>query len=88
MPGGTDGPGGVLVCSEDFITYKNQGVPERRCPIPKREGYGDRPILIVSFATHKQKVGPWKERREEKRRGRGKRRREEKRRERKKKEKG
>lgn len=55
VPGGTDGPGGVLVCAEDFIIYKNQGVPEKRCRIPKREGYGDRSILIVSFATHKQK---------------------------------
>lgn len=27
VPGGSDGPGGVLVCSEDWITYKNQGHP-------------------------------------------------------------
>ena len=24
VPGGADGPGGVLVCSENFIVYKNQ----------------------------------------------------------------
>lgn len=24
VPGGGDGPGGVLVCSENFIIYKNQ----------------------------------------------------------------
>lgn len=57
VPGGSDGPGGVLVCAENFIIYKNQGVPEKRTPIPRREGYDPaRPLLIVSFATHKQKV--------------------------------
>ncbi len=24
VPGGADGPGGVLVCAENFIIYKNQ----------------------------------------------------------------
>lgn len=57
VPGGADGPGGVLVCTENWIIYKNQGVPERRAPIPRREGYDPkRPLLIVSYATHKQKV--------------------------------
>ncbi len=57
VPGGTDGPGGVLVCSENYITYKNQSVPERRAAIPRREGYPpDRSLLVVSYATHKQKV--------------------------------
>lgn len=28
VPGGSDGPGGVLVCSENFIVYKN---PVRLC---------------------------------------------------------
>ena len=29
VPGGGDGPGGVLVCSDNFIIYKNQvrGLP-------------------------------------------------------------
>ena len=36
VPGGGDGPGGVLVCSDNFIIYKNQvrapcsGVQRRR----------------------------------------------------------
>jgi splicing factor 3B subunit 3 len=71
VPGGGDGPGGVLVCAENYIVYKNQGVPERRAPIPRREGYGaTRPLLIISFATHKQKVNARGrgERREEKER--------------------
>lgn len=56
VPGGADGPGGVLVCAENYIIYKNQGVPEKRTPIPRREGSDpNKPLLIVSFATHKQK---------------------------------
>ena len=35
VPGGGDGPGGVLVCSDNFIIYKNQvrGLPpsSRQC---------------------------------------------------------
>ena len=35
--GGNDGPSGVLVCSENYITYKNLGdQPDIRCPIPRR----------------------------------------------------
>ena len=33
VPGGTEGPGGVLVCSENWIVYKNMGHPDRRAPI-------------------------------------------------------
>ena len=37
VPGGSDGPSGVLVCSENYITYKNLGdQPDIRCPIPRR----------------------------------------------------
>lgn len=37
VPGGTDGPSGVLICSENYITYKNIGdQPDIRCPIPRR----------------------------------------------------
>lgn len=37
VPGDKDGPGGVLICSENYITYKNQGEqPDIRCPIPRR----------------------------------------------------
>lgn len=37
VPGGTDGPSGVLVCSENYITYKNSGDQhDVRCPIPRR----------------------------------------------------
>jgi splicing factor 3B subunit 3 len=37
VPGGNDGPSGVLVCSENYITYKNLGdQTDIRCPIPRR----------------------------------------------------
>jgi splicing factor 3B subunit 3 len=56
VPGGAEGPGGVLVCSENWIVYKNMGHPDRRAPIPRRAGLpGERGTLIVSSATHKQK---------------------------------
>lgn len=37
VPGGKDGPSGVLICSENYLTYKNLGdQPDIRCPIPRR----------------------------------------------------
>ena len=37
VPGGGDGPSGILICSENYITYKNLGVqPDIRAPIPRR----------------------------------------------------
>ena len=57
VPGGADGPGGVLVCAENFIIYKNQGHEEVRAVIPRRHDLpGDRGVLIVSYATHKKKA--------------------------------
>lgn len=35
VPGGGDGPGGVLVCSENFIIYKNQDHADVRAVIPR-----------------------------------------------------
>lgn len=38
VPGGNDGPSGVLVCSENYITYKNFGdQADIRMPIPRRK---------------------------------------------------
>ena len=57
VPGGNDGPSGVLVCSENYITYKNLGdQPDIRAPIPRRRNDLDDPergLLIVCSATHK-----------------------------------
>lgn len=56
VPGGGDGPGGVLVCAENWIVYKHQGHREVRTLIPRRydtpEGRG---VLVVAHATHKQR---------------------------------
>lgn len=56
VPGGGDGPSGVLVCAENFVIYKNQGHPEVRAVIPRRTDLpAERGVLIVSAAMHKQK---------------------------------
>jgi len=57
VPGGGDGPGGVLVCAENFIIYKNQDHEEVRAVIPRRSDLpGDKGVLIVAYATHKKKA--------------------------------
>lgn len=59
VPGGNDGPSGVLVCSENYITYKNFGdQADIRCPIPRRRNELDDPehgMIFVCSATHKTK---------------------------------
>ncbi|KAI0244001.1 pre-mRNA-splicing factor rse1 [Massospora cicadina] len=58
VPGGADGPSGVLVCSENFITYRHHNAPEHCVPIPRRNVAGqdpDRGLLIVASALHKMK---------------------------------
>eukprot|EP00741_Cyanophora_paradoxa_P006525 tig00001024_g6316.t1 len=56
VPGGSDGPSGVLVCCENFIVYKNQNHPDIKCYFPRREGQSEeRGTLIVCSSTHKQK---------------------------------
>ncbi|KAI8373001.1 CPSF A subunit region-domain-containing protein [Radiomyces spectabilis] len=59
VPGGNDGPSGVLVCTENFITYKHQDMPEVRIPIPRRAQPledSSRGIIIVAAAVHKMKI--------------------------------
>ncbi|EDO49217.1 predicted protein [Nematostella vectensis] len=59
VPGGSDGPSGVLVCSENYLTYKNFGdQPDIRMPIPRRKYDLDDPergMLFICSATHKTK---------------------------------
>ncbi|KAF9116628.1 Splicing factor 3B subunit 3 [Mortierella sp. AM989] len=58
VPGGTDGPSGVLVCSEDYITYKHIGSDTHTVPIPRRESpleNKERGLLIVSGVVHKMR---------------------------------
>lgn len=60
VPGGTDGPSGVLVCSENFITYRNIGESDEevlRVPIPRRKDMpADRGLMIVASAMMKRRV--------------------------------
>lgn len=56
VPGGSEGPGGVLVCSEGWLTWKNQNYTDISLKIPRRRG-SDQATLIVSHAVHKMKNG-------------------------------
>ncbi|GKC33787.1 spliceosome-associated protein 130 A, partial [Tanacetum coccineum] len=54
IPGGGDGPSGVLVCAENFVIYKNQdpGHPDVCAVIPRRALPAERRVLIVSATMH------------------------------------
>ena len=59
VPGGSDGPSGVLVCSEDNITYRHSNQDAHRIPIPRRRGIlenPDRKRNIVAGVMHKMKA--------------------------------
>lgn len=58
VPGGADGPSGVLVCSPDNITYRNSNQDAFRVPIPRRRGIlenPDRKRQVVTGVMHKMK---------------------------------
>jgi splicing factor 3B subunit 3 len=61
VPGGADGPGGVLVGTEDWIYYKHQNRETFRVPIPKRKGIPNeeksqaRKQIIIAGVMHKMK---------------------------------
>lgn len=58
VPGGNDGPSGVLVCGEESITYRHSNQETFRVPIPRRRGILEDPQLkrtIVSGVMHKLK---------------------------------
>ncbi|OAF69225.1 Pre-mRNA-splicing factor RSE1 [Intoshia linei] len=59
VPGGNIGPSGIIVCSENYITYKNFGDQnDIRCPIPRRRNDltdTDRSSIVVSACLHKTK---------------------------------
>ena len=60
VPGGADGPSGVLVCSENFITWRHPDFPCIRVAVPKRPlttASVDTPVLIVSAVVHRLKKG-------------------------------
>lgn len=59
VPGGSDGPGGVLVCAEDIILWRTYGdhtpvsvrIPHRKALVDSGRG-----TLISSFAMHRTKT--------------------------------
>ncbi|EMR11005.1 hypothetical protein PNEG_00606 [Pneumocystis murina B123] len=58
VPGGTDGPSGTLVCTENSIFYKHKGKKVHRIPIPTRMGPLAHPKakqIIVSYVVHKMR---------------------------------
>ena len=56
VPGGNDGPSGVLICGENWVSYKHQGHPEVRTPLPRRKGTpSSSGLLVTATAMHKQK---------------------------------
>ncbi|KAG9239240.1 CPSF A subunit region-domain-containing protein [Amylocarpus encephaloides] len=58
VPGGTDGPSGVLVCSDDNITYRHSNQEAFRVAIPRRRGATEDPQRkrsIVAGVMHKLK---------------------------------
>eukprot|EP00898_Chlorokybus_atmophyticus_P002633 jgi/Chlat1/3370/Chrsp23S08824 len=57
VPGGGDGPSGVLVLAENFVIYKHQGHPDVRAVIPRRTDLpADRGVLLVASAGFRQKA--------------------------------
>lgn len=57
IPGGDDGPSGVLVCSEDCVTWRHFDAEPRSVLIPRRAGdvRSDRGTLLVASSLHRQK---------------------------------
>jgi splicing factor 3B subunit 3 len=58
VPGGADGPSGVLVCAEDCIYYRHMGRLASRVPIPRRRGATEDPNRkrsIVAGVMHKMR---------------------------------
>ncbi|KAL4791857.1 CPSF A subunit region-domain-containing protein [Aspergillus venezuelensis] len=58
VPGGADGPSGVLVCAEDNITYRHSNQDAFRVPIPRRQGAMENPErkrCITAGVMHKMR---------------------------------
>ncbi|KAJ5884705.1 Pre-mRNA-splicing factor rse1 [Penicillium taxi] len=58
VPGGADGPSGVLVCAEDNITYRHSNQDAFRVAIPRRKGPTENPErkrTIVAGVMHKMR---------------------------------
>ncbi len=58
VPGAGDGPGGVLVCSENFVAYKAAGHADVTALLPRRGDLpGDRGVLVTAATQHRTRDG-------------------------------
>lgn len=56
VPGGQNFPSGVLICGENWVSFKHQGHREIRTPLPRRHNIpNDKGVLIVCGTLHKLK---------------------------------
>ncbi len=56
VPGGETWPSGVLICGENWISYKHQGHVELRAALPRRHDMpADKGLLLITGTVHKQK---------------------------------
>ena len=58
VPGGADGPSGVLVCGEDSVTYRHSNQDAFRVAVPRRRGLTEDPQrkrLITAGVMHKMR---------------------------------
>lgn len=58
VPGGSDGPSGVLVCGEDSVTFRHSNQEAHRVAIPRRKGATEDPERkrhIVAGVMHKMR---------------------------------
>ncbi|EWY92301.1 pre-mRNA-splicing factor rse-1 [Fusarium oxysporum NRRL 32931] len=61
VPGGNDGPSGVLLCGEESITYRHSNQDPLRVPVPRRRGAAEDPQrkrTIIGGVMHKLKNSP------------------------------
>ncbi|KAF4333355.1 pre-mRNA-splicing factor rse-1 [Fusarium beomiforme] len=61
VPGGNDGPSGVLVCGDESIMYRHSNQEPLRLPIPRRQGATEDPQrkrTIIGGVMHKLKNSP------------------------------
>eukprot|EP00826_Nyctotherus_ovalis_P022242 TRINITY_DN1730_c0_g1_i1.p1 TRINITY_DN1730_c0_g1~~TRINITY_DN1730_c0_g1_i1.p1 ORF type:complete len:1185 (+),score=333.68 TRINITY_DN1730_c0_g1_i1:138-3692(+) len=52
VPGIPDGPGGVLVCSYNCVTYRKISHTELKCNFPVRYGSENEPLFVSCATTH------------------------------------
>ena len=56
VTGGADGPGGCLVCCDNFLIYKKLGRDSLVCAYPRRVDCAlEKPVMIVAHGRHKLK---------------------------------